>query len=139
MIEISHVPTQLPERMCSTTAGTQTVSARASAGDPDGAPEPDGQRGLAVEEARPEVTRPPLFQVVLLNDDYTPMDFVVEVLQVFFGMNVERATQVMLHVHTRGKGVCGVYTREVAETKVQQVNEFARSHQHPLLCSMEKA
>lgn len=139
MIETSHVPTHFPERTCSTSAGARIVSARASAGDPDGAPEPDGQRGLAVEEARPEVTRPPLFQVVLLNDDYTPMDFVVEVLQVFFGMNVERATQVMLHVHTRGKGVCGVYTREVAETKVQQVNEFARSHQHPLLCSMEKA
>ncbi|WP_298849566.1 ATP-dependent Clp protease adapter ClpS [uncultured Aquimonas sp.] len=109
------------------------------AGDPDGAPDAGQQRGLAVEEARPEVVRPPLYQVVLLNDDYTPMDFVVEVLQVFFGLNIERATQVMLHVHTRGKGVCGVYTREVAETKVQQVNEFARSHQHPLLCSMEKA
>jgi ATP-dependent Clp protease adaptor protein ClpS len=108
-------------------------------GDPDGAPEESPQRGLAVEEARPEVARPPLYQVVLLNDDYTPMDFVVEVLQVFFGMDSERATQVMLHVHTRGKGVCGVYTREVAETKVQQVNEFSRSHQHPLLCSMEKA
>lgn len=109
------------------------------AGDPDGAPDESQQRGLAVEEARPEVVRPPLYQVVLLNDDYTPMDFVVEVLQVFFGLNIERATQVMLHVHTRGKGVCGVYTREVAETKVQQVNEFARAHQHPLLCSMEKA
>lgn len=89
------------------------------AGDPDGAPDDSPQRGLAVEEARPEVTRPPLYQVVLMNDDYTPMDFVVEVLQVFFGLNIERATQVMLHVHTRGKGVCGVYTREVAETKVQ--------------------
>lgn len=110
-----------------------------AAGDPDGAPEEAPQRGLAVEEARPEVARPPLYQVVLLNDDYTPMDFVVEVLQVFFGMDGERATQVMLHVHTRGKGVCGVYTREVAETKVQQVNEFSRTHQHPLLCSMEKA
>lgn len=109
------------------------------AGDPDGAPDEAPQRGLVVEEARPEVSRPPLYQVVLLNDDYTPMDFVIEILQVFFGMNIERATQVMLHVHTRGKGVCGVYTREVAETKVQQVNEFSRSHQHPLLCSMEKA
>jgi ATP-dependent Clp protease adaptor protein ClpS len=108
-------------------------------GDPDGAPDSEPSRGLAVEEARPEVIRPPLYQVVILNDDYTPMDFVVEVLQVFFGMNAERATQVMLHVHTRGKGVCGVYTREVAETKVQQVNEYSRSHQHPLMCSMEKA
>ena len=102
-------------------------------------PGSERDHGVAVETTRPEVARPPLYSVLLLNDDYTPMDFVVEVLQVFFGLNIERATQVMLHVHTRGKGVCGVYTREVAETKVQQVNEFARSHQHPLLCSMEKA
>jgi ATP-dependent Clp protease adaptor protein ClpS len=95
------------------------------------------RHGALAVEARPEVTRPPLYQVVLLNDDYTPMDFVVEVLQVFFSLNRERATQVMLHVHTRGKGVCGVFTREVAETKVSQVNEFARQHQHPLLCTME--
>lgn len=79
-----------------------------------------------------------MYQVVLLNDDYTPMDFVVAVLQMFFAMNHERATQVMLHVHTRGKGVCGVFTREVAETKVTQVNEFARKHHHPLLCTLEK-
>jgi ATP-dependent Clp protease adaptor protein ClpS len=96
-------------------------------------------RGLAVEEARPEVVRPPLYQVLLLNDDFTPMDFVIVVLESFFNMDRERATQVMLHVHTRGKGVCGVFTREVAETKVTQVNEFSRSHQHPLLCTMEKA
>jgi ATP-dependent Clp protease adaptor protein ClpS len=95
--------------------------------------------GLAVETAKPEVARPPLYQVVLLNDDYTPMDFVVEVLQVFFTMNREKATQVMLHVHTRGKGVCGIFTREVAETKVTQVNEFSKHHQHPLLCTMEQA
>lgn len=97
------------------------------------------ERGLAVAESRPEVARPPLYQVVLLNDDYTPMEFVVGVLEIFFGMDHERATQVMLHVHTRGRGVCGVFTREVAETKVTQVNEFSRSHQHPLLCVMEKA
>ena len=96
-------------------------------------------RGVMVETSRPEVTRPPLYQVVLLNDDFTPMDFVVEVLQVFFSLNREKATQVMLHVHTRGKGICGVYTREVAESKVTQVNEFSRMYQHPLLCSMEKA
>ena len=95
--------------------------------------------GLAVEETRPEAVRPPLFQVVLLNDDFTPMDFVIVVLESFFNMERERATQVMLHVHTRGKGVCGVFTREVAETKVTQVNEFSRTHQHPLLCTMEKA
>ena len=88
--------------------------------------------GIVVEEARPEVARPPLYQVILLNDDFTPMDFVIVVLETFFNMDRERATQVMLHVHTRGKGVCGVFTREVAETKVTQVNEFARAHQHPL-------
>jgi ATP-dependent Clp protease adaptor protein ClpS len=97
------------------------------------------QQGQVVEEARPEVQRPPLYQVVLLNDDFTPMDFVIVVLETFFNMDRERATQVMLHVHTRGKGVCGVFTREVAETKVTQVNEFSRSHQHPLLCTLEKA
>lgn len=81
-----------------------------------------------------------MYQVVILNDDFTPMDFVVVVLETFFTMDRERATQVMLHVHTRGKGVCGVYTREVAETrKVTQVNEFSRTHQHPLLCTMEKS
>lgn len=101
--------------------------------------EHEHDRGLAVEEVRPDVARPPLYQVLLLNDDYTPMEFVVVVLESFFGMNRERATQVMLHVHTRGRGVCGVFTREVAETKVTQVNEFSRTHQHPLLCTMEKA
>lgn len=104
-------------------------------------PDPGTERthGLTVEEARPEVVRPPLYQVLLLNDDFTPMDFVIVVLETFFSMDRERATQVMLHVHTRGKGVCGVFTREVAETKVTQVNEFSRSNQHPLLCTMEKA
>lgn len=95
--------------------------------------------GVAVATAKPDVARPPLYQVLLLNDDFTPMDFVVEVLQVFFAMNREKATQVMLHVHTRGKGVCGIFTREVAETKVAQVNEFSKHHQHPLLCTMEQA
>lgn len=95
--------------------------------------------GLAVETNRPEVARPPLYSVLLLNDDYTPMDFVVEVLMHFFALNAEKATQVMLHVHTRGRGVCGVFTREVAESKVAQVNEFSRINQHPLLCTMEKA
>ncbi|TAL72431.1 MAG: ATP-dependent Clp protease adapter ClpS [Rhodanobacter sp.] len=100
--------------------------------------EQDGGRGIAVQTAKPEVARPPMFQVLLLNDDFTPMDFVIEVLRGFFAMEQERAVQVMLHVHTRGKGVCGVFTREVAETKVNQVNEYSRAHQHPLLCTMEK-
>lgn len=96
------------------------------------------ERGVVVAPSRPETARPPLYQVVLLNDDYTPMEFVVAVLEAFFNMGRERATQVMLHVHTRGKGVCGVFTREVAESKVAQVNEYSRVHQHPLLCTMEK-
>ena len=95
--------------------------------------------GVSVEEAKPKLRRPPMFKVLLLNDDYTPMDFVVQVLETFFAMNREKATQIMLHVHTRGVGVCGVFTREIAETKVMQVNDFSRSHQHPLMCTMEEA
>jgi len=94
---------------------------------------------LEVQEGRPKLKRPPMYKVVLLNDDYTPMEFVVEVLETFFSMDRAKATQIMLHVHTRGKGVCGVFSREIAETKVAQVNEFSRSHQHPLLCTMEEA
>ena len=92
-----------------------------------------------VQEAKPKLKRPPLYKVLLLNDDFTPMEFVVIVLKNFFGMSEEKATQVMLHVHTRGIGVCGVFSRDVAETKVQQVNDFSRKHQHPLLCTMEEA
>ena len=100
----------------------------------------DRQTGEGVlERTRQETKRPELYKVFLLNDDYTTMDFVVEVLMRFFSMNVEKATQIMLHVHTRGRGVCGVFTREVAESKVAQVNEFSRMNQHPLLCTMEKA
>jgi len=94
---------------------------------------------LAVQEARPKLKRPPMFKVLLLNDDFTPMEFVVLVLKSFFGMSEEKATQIMLHVHTRGIGVCGVFSRDVAETKVQQVSDFSRKHQHPLLCTMEEA
>lgn len=99
----------------------------------------DQDSGLALEQARPRLKRPPLFKVLLMNDDYTPMEFVVQVLEVFFGMSREKATQVMLHVHTRGVGVCGVFTRDIAETKVAQVNEFSRENHHPLLCTMEEA
>jgi ATP-dependent Clp protease adaptor protein ClpS len=102
-------------------------------------PEQEREHGVVVETSRPEVARPPLYSVLLLNDDYTPMDFVVDVLVRFFALDAERATQVMLHVHTRGRGVCGVFTREVAESKVAQVNEYSRLNQHPLLCTMEKA
>ncbi len=96
------------------------------------------QRGGALLEAvRAEVVPPGKFQVQLLNDDFTPMDFVVYVLQEFFSMNQEKATQVMLQIHTRGRGVCGVYSREVAESKVNQVNRFSHENHHPLLCVME--
>ena len=95
--------------------------------------------GLVVQEAKPKLKRPPLFKVMLLNDDFTPMDFVVEILMDFFNMPEEKATQVMLQVHTQGVGVCGVYSKDVAETKVCIVNEYSREHHHPLLCSMEEA
>ncbi|WP_250460786.1 ATP-dependent Clp protease adapter ClpS [Microbulbifer litoralis] len=97
----------------------------------------DADGDLALEEARPKLKRPPMYKVVMLNDDYTPMDFVVETLEMFFGVNRERATQLMLQVHTQGKAICGVYTRDIAETKAAQVNQFARDHQHPLLCEIE--
>lgn len=97
----------------------------------------DEEGDLAVAPAKPKVKRPPLYKVVLLNDDYTPMEFVVEVLEHFFLMNREKATQVMLAVHTQGKGVCGIYTRDVAETKAELVNQAARDNGHPLLCEVE--
>ncbi len=93
--------------------------------------------GLALQESKPELKRPPLFKVILINDDYTPMEFVVEVLETFFRMNREQATHVMLTVHTQGKGVCGVFTRDIAETKAAQVNQYARENEHPLLCEIE--
>ena len=94
--------------------------------------------GLAVQEAKPALQAPPMYKVVLFNDDYTPMDFVVEILEVFFNLNRELATKVMLAVHTEGRAVCGIYTRDIAETKAAQVNQYARESQHPLLCEIEK-
>ena len=85
----------------------------------------------------PKLKKPPLYKVIMLNDDYTPMEFVVEVLQVFFGMNREKATQVMLAVHTTGKGTCGIFPRDIAETKSAQVNHYARENQHPLVSEIE--
>ena len=102
-------------------------------------PTDDHEGGLAVQEAKPKLKKPPLYKVVLINDDFTPMDFVIEVLVNFYAMPEEKATQVMLHVHTRGIGVCGVFSKDVAETKVQIVNDFSQENQHPLLCSMEEA
>jgi len=94
---------------------------------------------VAVQEAAPKLKRPPLYKVVLLNDDFTPMDFVIEVLMDFFAMSEEQATQVMLHVHTQGVGICGIFSKDVAETKVEIVNNYARENQHPLMCAMEEA
>ncbi len=96
-----------------------------------------GETGV-ITRAKPKTKKPSLYKVLLLNDDYTPMEFVVFVLERFFGMNLDQATRVMLHVHQKGVGICGVYTFEVAETKVTQVMDFAKEHQHPLQCTMEK-
>ncbi|MCC7041231.1 MAG: ATP-dependent Clp protease adapter ClpS [Burkholderiales bacterium] len=96
------------------------------------------QRGAVLEAEKAKLKPPPLYKVMLLNDDYTPMDFVVVVLQTVFAMSREKATQVMLQVHREGMGVCGTYTREVASTKVEQVVAIARKHQHPLQCTMEE-
>ena len=93
--------------------------------------------GLALEEAKPKLKKPPMYKVVIMNDDFTPMEFVVHILEIFFGMNIEKATNIMLNVHTKGKGICGIYTRDVAETKVTQVNEYSKQNQHPLLCTLE--
>ena len=97
----------------------------------------DQSTGFAATTEKPKLKQPPLYKVVLINDDYTPMDFVVEVLRSFFDLNVEKATQVMLKVHTEGKGVCGVYSKDVAETKSAQVNDYSRECEQPLLCSVE--
>ncbi|WP_243645770.1 ATP-dependent Clp protease adapter ClpS [Reinekea marinisedimentorum] len=99
---------------------------------------PDNSGDVAIQTADPELKRPSLFQVVLMNDDFTPMEFVVYVLEQFFAMNREKATQVMLNVHTKGKGICGVYTKDIAETKAALVNDFSRENQHPLLCEVEE-
>ena len=98
-----------------------------------------GASGVAiVTETKPKVQKPSLYRVLILNDDYTPMEFVVHVLEKFFQKDVEAATKIMLHVHHHGIGECGIFTYEVAETKVTQVMDFARKHQHPLQCVMEK-
>lgn len=96
------------------------------------------QDSALLEVKRSKAKLPPLYKVLLLNDDYTPMDFVIVILQKFFGLSREKATQIMLKVHREGIGVCGVFPRDVAQTKVEQVAAFARQHQHPLQCVMEE-
>lgn len=100
-------------------------------------PEMDGDVALAPEKAK--IKPPSMYKVILLNDDYTPMDFVVDVLEQFFSLPSEKANQIMLMIHTQGKAVCGVYTRDIAETKADMVNRFSREHNHPLLCKTEQA
>ena len=97
----------------------------------------EGDLGLATK-TKPKTARPPLYKVMLLNDDYTPMEFVVIVLEKFFGINHSQAVEIMLTVHKKGLAVVGVFSHEIAETKVAQVMDFARRHQHPLQCTMEK-
>ena len=91
-----------------------------------------------VVKTKPKTKKPSMYKVLMLNDDYTPMEFVVHILERFFNKNLQEATRIMLHVRRRGVGICGVYTYEVAETKVTQVMDFARQHQHPLQCTLEK-
>ena len=99
----------------------------------------DSDVGLVTQEAEPELKRPPMYKVMLLNDDYTPMEFVVHILEAFFGMNREKATQIMLVVHTEGAAVVGIFPRDIAETKSEQVNEYAQENSHPLMSTVELA
>ncbi len=112
--------------------------ARASGEDDDFRGGRGGTTTGVIVKAKPKTKKPDMYKVLMLNDDYTPMEFVVHVLERFFSKNRDEATKIMLHVHQRGVGVCGVFTYEVAETKVTQVMDFARRHQHPLQCTLEK-
>ena len=105
--------------------------------DEDQEDQEDQGTSVAVATIKPKLKKPPLYRVVIFNDDYTPMEFVVDVLQTFFGIDRDKATQIMLAIHTHGKGVCGIFTKEVAETKSAQVNNFARENEHPLISEIE--
>lgn len=120
----------------STNILNQQISAT-RAGDSSGQELPQGQAMVVVEQARPELKSPRRYQVVILNDDYTPMEFVIDVLEQFFGMNLQQATQLMLKVHHEGRAGIGSYSRDVAETKATLVVDHARQHEHPLLCQAE--
>ena len=105
--------------------------------DEDQEDQEDQGTSVAVATIEPKLKKPPLYRVIIFNDDYTPMEFVVYVLQTFFGIDRDKATQIMLAIHTHGKGVCGIFTKEVAETKSAQVNNFARENEHPLISEIE--
>ena len=96
-----------------------------------------GDSVVTLEELKPKLKKPPLYRVIIFNDDYTPMEFVISLLGLIFGMGYDNATRVMLRVHTQGKAVCGIYIRDIAETKSQQTREYARAHEHPLRCEIE--
>lgn len=117
---------------------TASVGPRMSKDDNDSSGRGGGPGTSVITKVKPKTKRPNLYRVLILNDDYTPMEFVVHVLEKFFNKDVEAATTIMLHVHHHGIGECGVFTYEIAETKVTQVMDFARKHQHPLQCVMEK-
>ena len=137
-LRASTVPGSLTSRLangCSAQAGRAVVCSSAS----DDDPAEHGDAGLIVAPEKPKLAKPPLWKVVMLNDDYTPMEFVVEVLQTFFGMNGEKATQIMLMVHRTGKGTCGIFPKDIAETKCAQVNQYAQESQHPLVSEIEPA
>jgi ATP-dependent Clp protease adaptor protein ClpS len=121
-----------------TSKRTKDLPARMADDDRKRRNEPGGPGTAVITKTKPQTKRPSMYRVLILNDDYTPMEFVVHVLERFFGKDHEAATRIMLHVHHHGIGECGVYTYEVAETKVTQVMDFARKHQHPLQCVMEK-
>lgn len=118
--------------------GAPVLPPHAMAGDDNRSNGPSGPSASVITKVKPKTKRPSLYRVLILNDDYTPMEFVVHVLEKFFQKDVEAATQIMLHVHHHGIGECGIFTYEIAETKVTQVMDFARKHQHPLQCVMEK-
>jgi len=134
LIHADHPATPQDRAVCAGSGGALS----AGSGGKDGAKDGEGQTGV-VTKTQPKTKQPSMYKVLLLNDDYTPMEFVVMVLKRFFKMDLEQATRVMLHVHQKGVGICGVFSYEVAETKVNQVMDFARQNQHPLQCTLEKA
>jgi ATP-dependent Clp protease adaptor protein ClpS len=143
VIELAH-PVAMPRAPTSPMTATDISELPASAvvrmadDDRKRRNEPGSPGTAVITKTKPQTKRPSMYRVLILNDDYTPMEFVVHILERFFGKDHEAATRIMLHVHHHGIGECGIYTYEVAETKVTQVMDFARKHQHPLQCVMEK-
>jgi len=129
---------QLTFKAHSSTPAMSAASAPRMSNDENRNPGTNGPSTSVITKVKPKTKRPNLYRVLILNDDYTPMEFVIHVLERFFQKQRDEATQIMLHVHQNGVGECGIYTYEVAETKVTQVMDFARNHQHPLQCVMEK-